>query len=488
MDDYRSYDALGLAALVAAREVSAGELLETALARAEETEPTLHALVHRMTDDARTRAAGELHGPFAGVPFLLKDLRFDLAGHPTSEGCAALAGRPRTVTSGPVRRFLDAGLVPFAKTSTPEFGAKAITEPDAFGPTRNPWDPSRTPGGSSGGSAAAVAAGVVPAASASDGGGSIRIPASCCGLFGLKPGRGLVPWGPERGEEMQGASVAGVLTRSVRDTAALLDVLVAPDRTARYRSALPAGPLLAEVDVEPGALRIGFTASTALTDDVHPEAVAAVRDAAELAQSLGHHVEEVTVGHDERALAADFLTVWFANVAVLVDDVVRTTGRADVELDTRIMAALGRATSAPRLLAASGRWHEYARSLAELHTRHDVLLTPTTAQPPPWVGALATPPAARALAGTILRARGGRLLGAVGQVREQIMANLAWVPFTQLANLTGRPAMSVPLHQGSSGLPMGVQFVGDLGSEALLIRLAAQLERARPWFDRTPPA
>ncbi|MEO6881209.1 MAG: amidase [Mycobacteriaceae bacterium] len=487
VEDYRRFDATGLAALVAQRQVGAAELLEQALQHSERTEPVLNALTHRMTDWARRRAAGELTGPFAGVPFLLKDLGQDLAGHPTSDGCAALSARPALTTSAVVQRLLDAGLVPFAKTSTPELGAKAVTEPEAFGPTRNPWDTARTPGGSSGGSAAAVAAGVVPAASGSDGGGSLRIPAACCGLVGLKPGRGLVPSGPDRDEGVFGASTPGVLTRSVRDTAALLDVLIAPDRTARYRSRLPDRPLLNEVGVDPGRLRVGYTTSSGLVDAVHPEAVAAVTDAAALLADLGHHVEEARTTYDDRAVARDFLTVWFVNAGHQVNGIRAITGGEDVELDTRIMAAIGRATPAPELMAALEGWHTHAAALAEVHSRYDLLLTPTLAQPPLTIGALATPPAARRAARAILAARGGRLVRAMGQVQEMVLANLGWVPFTQLANITGRPAVSLPLHWTAEGLPLGVQLIGDLGAEPLLVRVASQLEQARPWFDRLPP-
>lgn len=487
MQDYRRFDAMGLAELVSQGQVSAGELLEHALERSEQTEPVLNAFTHRMTDWARQRAAGALSGPFAGVPFLLKDLGQDVAGHPTSDGCAALSARPALTTSAVVQRLLDAGLVPFAKTSTPELGAKAVTEPEAFGPTRNPWDPTRTPGGSSGGSAAAVAAGVVPAASGSDGGGSLRIPAACCGLVGLKPGRGLVPSGPDRDEGVFGASTPGVLTRSVRDTAALLDVLITSDRTARYRSKLPERPLLSEVGVDPGRLRVGFTTRSGLIDAVDSEAVAAVTGTAELLSNLGHHVEEASTTYDDRAVAEDFLTVWFVNAAHRVAGIRAITGGEDVELDTRIMAAIGRATPAPVLMAALERWHTHAAALAEMHTRYDLLLTPTLARPPLTIGALDTPPAARRAARVVLAARGGRLVRAMGQVQEMVIANLGWVPFTQLANITGRPAVSLPLHWTAEGLPLGVQLIGDLGAEGLLVRVASQLEQARPWFDRLPP-
>ncbi|MFN7244888.1 MAG: amidase, partial [Dietzia cercidiphylli] len=257
IDEYRRHDALGLADSVRSGEVTAGELLEVALQQADAVNPHLNAIVQRMDDRARERVAGPLDGPFAGVPFLIKDLGQDYRGVPTSGGSRPLSRIPAAEHSTVVQRWLDSGLVIFGKTNTPEFGAKGITEPDLFGPARNPWDASRTPGGSSGGSAAAVAAGVVPVAGASDGGGSIRIPAACCGLVGLKPGRGLVPMGPSLGEAMHGAATNGVISRSVRDSAAMLDVLAGGEPSGPYVPGVPTESFLSQVGQDPGRLRIG---------------------------------------------------------------------------------------------------------------------------------------------------------------------------------------------------------------------------------------
>jgi Asp-tRNA(Asn)/Glu-tRNA(Gln) amidotransferase A subunit family amidase len=287
MNDYQSHDAVGLAALVRSGDVTPAELLAAARARVAEVNPRINAVVREIEPPA----AGE--GPFAGVPFLLKDLHQDLAGHPTSDGSRALAATRRTETATAVQRWLDAGLVVFGKTNTPEFGAKGVTEPVVFGPARNPWNTGHTPGGSSGGAAAAVAAGIVPCAAASDGGGSIRIPASACGLFGLKPSRGLVPAGPAVGEGIGGTATNGVISRSVRDTAAMLDVLVGATPESPYLPALPAGPYADEVGRDPGTLRIGVCTASAINPDPHPEALAAARSAAELLAGLGHHVEEL---------------------------------------------------------------------------------------------------------------------------------------------------------------------------------------------------
>lgn len=485
---YLEHDGLALAGLVAAGEVTATELLEIALARADRLDGRLNAICLRLDERARTQATGELTGPFAGVPFLLKDLHQDLAGVPTSAGSRALVGRIATTTSTVVARWLDAGLVVFGKTSTPEFGAKGITEPAAFGPTRNPWDLDRTPGGSSGGAAAAVAAGILPVAAASDGGGSIRIPAACTGLVGLKAGRGLVPFGPKASEPLNGLATTGVVSRSVRDTAAMLDVLAGPDDVSPYAPALPEGGFAGEVAREPCPLRIGYTTRSAVRGAAHPEAVRAVEHVAQLLTELGHEVEEVEPPHDDRQLSRDFLTIWFVHQAIEVDEVKRLTGAADddFEQDTRAMAALGRHVGGIELQAAEERRHDHIAALARFHATHDLLMTPTLGEPPVRVGALALPAPLRLVTEALLRARAGRLLRVGGALDQVVERNLGWVPYTQLANVTGRPAISLPLHWTPDGLPLGVQFVAPLRGEATLLRLAGQLERAAPWFDRRP--
>lgn len=489
-EEYRRYDATGLAELVASGEVNAEELLETAIDRAENVNPRLNAVVQPMYEEGRRRVRERLSGTFAGVPFLIKDLGQDYAGVPTSSGNRVLASLPAPEHSAVVRRWLEAGLVILGKTNTPEFGAKAVTEPEAFGPTRNPWDTRRTPGGSSGGSAAAVAAGIVPVAGASDGGGSIRIPAACCGLVGLKPGRGKIPHGPLRGEAMQGASTSGVVSRSVRDTAAMLDVLVGNEPEDPYHASIPDAPYLDEVGRDPGRLRIGFTHGSSLAED-DPEAVAAVTDAAKLMEGLGHDVFEAgegEPGYENADLAKDFLTVWFANAAGLVAQTRALTGAglSDFELDTRVMEAVGRSTNAVEYTAALSRWHLYVRALADFHSRYDLLLTPTIARPPLEIGELDTPPALRTSARTLLALGGGSLLRKTGLMDRMAYGNLGWVPYTQLANVTGRPAISLPTYQTAEGLPLGVQLVAPLDGEPTLLRLASQIERARPWSERIP--
>jgi amidase len=487
--EYRRFDAVGLAGLVAKGEVSPTELLEAAIERAEQVDGKLNAIVYPMYEIARKRASPELTGPFAGVPFLIKDLKQHYAGQPTQGGSRALRNHVAETHSAVVERWLDAGLVIFGKTSTPEFGTKAVTESRATGPTRNPWNLGHTPGGSSGGSAAAVAAGVVPVAGASDGGGSIRIPAACCGLVGLKPGRGLVPAGPDHAESLHGAATDGVISRTVRDTAAMLDVLTArPDLGGPYLAARPDTPYAELAQRTPGTLRIGFLTTSPMGTPVHSEAVAAVDNAAALLGKIGHDVTPVELDIDGRQLAQDFMTMWAAQTAATIMDIQRDNAVdvKDFELDTRLLAASARSIRAPEYVAAHHRWNTYSRALAAFHDTYDLLLTPTLAVPPVRIGELDAPPLVRYVGAILLR------LGLIGPFaktktwNDMIVTNLAPVPFTQLANITGRPAISLPLHRTADGLPLGVQFVGGIGSEPTLLALATQLEAEQPWADDEP--
>lgn len=487
--EYRRFDAVGLAALVKSGDVTPAELLDAAIARCEVVNPALNAVTTPMFEIAAKRVRGDLRGPFAGVPFLIKDLMQDYKGVPTGSGSRALARLPAPAHSTVVQRWLDAGLVIFGKTNTPEFGLKGITEPQSGGVTRNPWNLSHTPGGSSGGSAAAVAAGVVPVAGASDGGGSIRIPAACCGLFGLKPGRGVVSCGPHHAEYLHGAATEGVISRTVRDSAAMLDVLTAkPDLGGPYLVAKPPESYSAIAGRAPKPLRIGFSVRSPLGTHVAAEAVSAVHDAVGLLADLGHDAEEAEPAIDGRQLASDFLIMWCTQVAVLVDETQRLTdvGPDEFELDTLALAAVGRAVSAIDYCAAYERWNSYSRALAEFHERYDLLLTPTIARPPVRIGELDTPPVLNALLRPLLRLGIADKFASTGVWKNAVLANLSTVPFTQLANITGRPAMSVPTYRTAGGLPLGVQFVGPLNSEGLLLSLARQIEDARPWAHLEP--
>lgn len=486
-DEYRTFDATGLAELVARREVSPAELMTLARERATAVDPRINAIVRDVPCDPPADAGP---GPFAGVPFLIKDLGQDFAGLPTSDGSRALKDLPARAHATIVQRWLDAGLQIFGKTNLPEFGAKAISESELWGPARNPWNTDHTPGGSSGGSAAAVAAGIVPCAGANDGGGSTRIPAACCGLVGLKPGRGLTSFGPKDGEAMHGAAVQGVVSRTVRDTAAMLDVISGGEPGGPFEPARPAAPYASCVGQDPGRLRIGVRVPSAITPDPDPEARAAVDAAVRALTDLGHEVEELeTAPFDDAALAREFLLTWYVYIAWEVAEARRATGAGEdrFERDTQIMAALGRATSGVDYLDAVQNRHAHARRLTAFFASHDLLLTPTLATPPPRVGAFDLSPALQRGSDLLLRTRTARLLRHTSLVDDAVQDNLGWVPYTQLANLTGRPAISLPLHWTAAGLPLGVQFVAPLGGEPLLLRLAAQLEQAVPWSGRIAP-
>lgn len=488
--DYVRQDGTALAELIAAGDAEPQALLETAIARAEAVNPRLGAIVHPLYQRARERLRAPLSGPFSGVPFLVKDLFQDMRGAPASYGCRALKDAAIAAEEDQeyVRRVETAGAVIFGRTNTPEFGAKGITEPDAWPPARNPWNPDHTPGGSSGGSAAAVAAGIVPAAGANDGGGSIRIPAACCGLFGLKPSRGRTPSGPPRAELMHGAAVNGVVSRSVRDSAAWLDVLAGAESGAGYRLAPARRPYVEAAAEDPPPLRIAYATQSPIGTEVHPEAVAAVENTCALLESLGHRVEPAAPALDGALVAKDFLTMWFAQLAAIITEVKAQTGSGNrsFELDTRAMAALGHALRADEYVAGHNRWQGYALALAHFYADYDLYLTPTLALPPARIGEIATPKWQHAALKVLLALRAGRLLLKSGVVDQMVHENLRWVPYTQLANLTGTPAMSVPLHWCQGGLPLGVQFMAPVGEEDRLFALAGQLERAQPWFDRRP--
>ncbi|MEE4024938.1 amidase family protein [Gordonia sp. PKS22-38] len=488
LSEYRRHDATALAGLVASGDVTPAELLELARLRADKVDPALNAIVLRMDEAADSRAADpdSLTGPFAGVPFLIKDLAQEYRGYPTSFGSRSLSRHIASDHSVVVQRFLDAGLVIFGKTNTPEFGAKGVTEPEFWGPARNPWNTDHTPGGSSGGSGAAVAAGIVPAAGANDGGGSIRIPAACNGLIGLKPTRGLAPFGPVSGESMFGMAVQGVVSRSVRDAAALYDAIVGPTDGSVYPTPTPRTPFATQITTPPSRLRIGFSTSSAINPNPHPEAVAAVARTAQVLDDLGHHVEEVTPPYDDGALARDFLTIWFAVLATEVDETRTLTGATDrdFEADTLALAELGRSAGVVAAMTALNKVNDYVLSLSRFHQTHDLFLTPTLATPPLRIGATTTPPLLQGASRVISKVHAGNLLARTGILDDLIEQSLGWVPYTQLANLTGRPAISVPMHWTAEGLPLGVQFVGRLGADGDLLALAAQLEQAAPWAHR----
>jgi amidase len=488
--EYDALDALALAALVARREVSAAEVLEAALERADARNPRLNAIVHRADEAARRRAAGPLPaGPLSGVPFLLKDLFTAWKGQPMTGASRLGAGHVPDHDSEVVRRLEAAGLVLFGTTNAPELGILAHTEPALHGPARNPWDPDLTPGGSSGGSGAAVAARIVPAAHANDGGGSIRIPASHGGLVGLKPTRGRVSLAPDLGESWLGFVAEGAISRSVRDTAALLDALSGHAPGDPFELAPPARPFLQEVGAPPGRLRVAFTSESFFGHGCSAEARAAVEDAARLLASLGHEVVEARPPFERERMVLAYVHVVAASVASEVDGLARRTGRTPgwglVEPETMGLAAAGRVLGANELVDDLDAMRVMARGVAHFLQDHDLLLTPTVAQPPVKVGALRPKPweraALRVACATGLRAVLDRLFEQVGD------RSFDATGFTMPFNQTGQPAVSLPLHWTAAGLPLGVQLVGRLGDEASLLRVAGQLEQARPWAGRLPP-
>lgn len=464
-DEYRRHDATALAGLVARGEVGADELLDLAVTRTAEVNPKINAVTLDLADHAREEPAAR-EGAFAGVPFLLKDLGATLAGTPTSGGSRVFAGTPAAADSALTRLYRQAGLRIFGKTNTPEFGLMPVTESALLGACRNPWDLDRTPGGSSGGAAAAVAAGIIPAAHASDGGGSIRTPASCCGLFGLKPSRGRVSFAPA-GEGWGGASTQFAVTRSVRDSAALLDIACPPQVGDPYFLAPPEIPYAQDMHRAPGRLRIAFTtAALASPAGLDPECKAAVEDTARLLADLGHTVEEAELPGDLAAMQAAAGAVIAASVAATLDAEAERRGRPiapdEIEPLTQAMYRRGQQVKGSDYVRGLAAVHAYGRAVAAFFETYDVLLLSTLGSPPIPIGHLTEPGADYA---------------------ERLFA---FMPNTQAFNNTGQPAMSVPLAWSAGGLPIGLQFVGRMGEEGLLLRLAAQLEQARPWFDRTP--
>lgn len=490
--EYTRYDAIGLAELVRRGEVTAGELCEAAIQCIEQLNPKLNAVVTPMYDIGRGVAERQaLEGPFAGVPFLLKDLMYAFAGVPMSSGSKAYKHFVPDYDSEMVKRFKKAGLVILGKTNTPEFGLMGVTEPAVFGPCRNPWNTDHTPGGSSGGAAAAVAAGMMPMAAGGDGGGSIRIPAGYCGLFGLKPSRGRNPCGPHHGRPWQGAVQEHVITRSVRDSAAALDATHGPDIGAPYAIHPPSRPYLEEVGTPPGQLKIGFSTTSPVGADVHPECIEAVMKAARMLETLGHQVEERQPAVDGRALAKSYITMYFGEVAADLEDMRAVLRRkptpSDVEPTTYTLGLLGRAVSAGEFVAAMRCWDRSARQMGAYFETYDLYMTPTTAHPPAKIGEVQPSPIEKTFMKAVNTLGMGRLLKATGIVDQLAQKSLARTPFTQLANLCGLPAMSVPLHWTAEGLPCGTQFIAPFGHEDTLFRLAAQLEEAQPWADRNPP-
>lgn len=471
MEELAFLDATAQAELVRRGEVRVVELLEAAIERIERVNPALNAVVTTMYDEARAAAAWRLpEGPFTGVPFLLKDLSAFYANVRMTSGSALRRDFVPDHDNEFVIRLKRGGLITLGKTNTPEFGLLPTTESLLFGPCRNPWNIERTTGGSSGGSSAAVAAGMVPMAHGNDGGGSIRVPASCCGVFGLKPTRARNPLGPDRGDALSGLVAEHAITRSVRDSAALLDLTSGPDVGDPYWAPPKERPFLEEVGADTGRLRIAFTPEAATGAPVHNDCIDAVKEAASLCAELGHEVEEAKPDLNGELMFEAFSVLWATGCASALEGISRATGEKPspdrVEPTTWVLYETGRELKASDYLLALQSLQRMARGFARFFVDHDVWLTPTLAEPP-------VP------------------LGTFDHVPESPMRvfdrAVAFVPFTPICNVTGQPAMSVPLFWNSEGLPVGTHFVGRFGDEATLFRLAAQLEASRPWSARRPP-
>jgi amidase len=490
--EYDQYDGLGLAKLVREKKISAVELCEEAIRRIEKLNPLINAVITPMFDIGYDTAKKPLpDGPFAGVPFLLKDLLSAYAGVALSSGCRAYKDYVPDYDSEIIKRFKKSGLNALGKTNTPEFGLMGITEPELFGPTLNPWNTERTCGGSSGGSAAAVASGMVPLASGGDGGGSIRIPSCYCGLFGLKPTRGRTPTGPKYGKLWQGAAVEHVLTRTVRDSAAVLDVIEGADAGAPYVIKPPERPYSEEINREPGSLKIAFSTRSPLGMDTHEHCRDAVLKTVELLETLGHKVEEAQPDIDGIRLAHTYFILYFGEVAAdikLAESLLKKkVNKNDFEITTWFFSKLGECYSATEFVEAMREWDIAARIMGQFHSRYDLYLIPTVAQPAAKIGELVPKPYEKMAMEIISFLRMGFLAKASGMVNRIAIQTLAKTPFTQLANFTGQPAMNIPLQWDKEGMPCGVQFIAPFGDEATLLCLAAQLEKAQSWFAKRPP-
>lgn len=472
MDKLAFLDATAQADLVRRKEVRPAELVDAAINQIERLNPELNAVILPLYEQARKAAdAVSTEAPFCGVPFLLKDLVAELEGTPLSDGSAFLAKHNiATQDSELVRRFKKAGFIILGKTNSSEFGLMPTTEPKHFGPTRNPWDTKRGTGGSSGGSAAAVASGMVSAAHANDGGGSIRIPASCCGLVGLKPTRGRNSLAPSYGDIAGGIIHEHVVTRTLRDSAAILDATAGPMPGDPYIPPAPERPYAQEVGRDPGRLRIGFGTMPLTGAPAHAECVAGAQSAAKLCEELGHDVTESSPSIDSGMLFKSFGALMTGYLRWVIDDSARRTGRTPTEDDfeqvTWKMYQNGRKQSGGDYLLALQDLQKVSRDFGGFFNDYDVWLTPTLAQPPVPIGYFDYSP----------------------EIRDQHIAHLGdFTGFTLISNATGQPAISIPLYWTDDGLPVGVQLTTRYGDEGLLIRLASQLEQARPWSDRRPP-
>lgn len=467
--EYSELDGLALADLVHKGDVSAAELAEEAINRIENHNPALNAVVTKLYDVGRAAAQNPVEGPFKGVPFLLKDILGDLKGVETRSGSRFITGMPAAQDATLTKRFKAAGVSILGKTNVPELGLLPVTESALYGAAHNPWNLDYSTGGSSGGSAAAVAAGLVPLAHANDGGGSIRIPAACCGLVGMKPTRARNPLGPLLGDVMGGLIQEHVVSRSVRDSAAMLDCTSGPEAGDPYFAPAPERPFLDEVNREPGSLHIAFSTADLEGKKLDPECVRAIEENAKLLESLGHIVEEAAPPIPMEIMSGAFMTVWASGLAAGIDAFAMATGTtpSDNELEglTYGLYEVGKTITASQYQQAIGGFQMLGREMAKFHQTYDIWMTTTLGAPPLALGSVDT--------------SNRDPIGAFEPI-------INYVPFTAIENATGQPAMSLPLHWTQSGLPVGVMFAAGFGEEGLLYRLAGQLEKAKPWANKRP--
>ncbi|MDM8518361.1 amidase family protein, partial [Desulfobacterales bacterium HSG16] len=486
-------DALDMAKLIKDKTITADECLEASKKIIEKENPKINAVVYPMFDHAK-QALKTLpnEAPLYGVPFLLKDLLDSYKGVPLSNGSKAFKNYIPDYDAVTVERYKAAGLNIVGKSNCPELGLMGITEPELHGATRNPWNIKFTPGGSSGGSAAAIAAGMVPAASAGDGGGSIRIPASYCGLFGLKPSRGRTPTGPQHGRVWHGATSLGVLSRSVADSALLLDIVSGPEVGAPYGIEAPIRSFLDETRRECRPLKIALNTDSPVGACVDPEIIASIQMTAKLLEELGHSIEYKAPAIDNEALVKSYIIMYTADTAEVIRSSQELTGvkpsMKNFELITWILSLLGNTYSAADLHWAVNLWDKTAHIMGEFHNNYDLYLTPTVAAAPPRIGEFDLSPLERMGLSLVGKLGFKKLIRKSGVIEATAAEMLAKTPFTQLANFTGQPAMSLPLGMSSEQLPIGSQFIAKRGDEATLFNLAAQVERAYPWSKRRAKA
>lgn len=494
--EYDQYDATGLAELIRTKQISAKAVCLEAVSRIEKLDGQLNAVITKTTDRIESQLkAKKGDEPFFGVPMVLKDVHHAFQGTPMSQGCEALKGIVSTEDAEIVRRYQQAGLIILGKSNTPEFKMGYVTEPRAFGPTRNPWNTDYSSGGSSGGSGAAVAARFVPIASGTDEGGSIRVPSSYCGLFGLKPSRGRNPVGPDFRDDWDGISTSHVLTRSVRDSAAVLDLTHGREPGSSCTAPPPQRPFLEELNQPPQTFRIAYTVRNAYGLEIHPHCRHALEKTVSLLTDLGHRVEVVDPDFNEKEAMLQLLMVMAAHVAAKLEsirlDLKRPVNGKTIEAQNLALGAIGRKLSVIDVIKAKQSWRVMSHAMDTLFSSYDMLLTPTLGQPPVRVGATAPGPQDR-VAMRIADSPVGSALFSNRKMGVKIMDDLIdslvgpQMPLTPIANITGLPAMSVPLHWTDDGLPIGVQFIGRFCDESSLFRLAAQLEKSKPWFDKRP--